>query len=125
MNTAMFILPPHRIRSVLAIGFLIAAGPALAEEDFSEHWILERELEMTRELAADIEADIVASMNRNVATRLARFDWPRARNAAAPPAAAAPRDAAADHGTAVAERSRMSCSADPDHSFACTVRPAR
>jgi len=97
MNTAMSVLPPRRIRSLLVIGFLIAAGPALAEEDFSEHWILERELEMTHELTADIEADMSVSVNRNIARQLARFDRRRPRSAAAPPAAAAPLDAAADH----------------------------
>jgi hypothetical protein len=124
MNTAMSALSPLRIRGCLAVCFLITAGPALADEDFSEHWLLERELEMTRNLTIEIDGDVAVSMNRNIEQQLARFDSQREGSTPSPPAAAAPRDTAADIEAAAAKRPRMSCHAGPDHSLACVVHPA-
>ncbi len=121
MNTAMFALSPLRIRGYLLACFLVAAEPALAEEDFSEHWLLERELEMTRDLSVEIDGAAAISMNRNIEQQLARFDARQEGEPTAPPAAIAPRDTAADTDAAVAERPRMSCQAGPNHSLDCVI----
>ncbi len=110
---------PLAAGAVFAFCLCAMAGPIFAEDEpsgveFTENWFVQHELDMTQDLAQEIERQNSASVARSVVDRLAS-----ATRASTGPAAF---DVSGGGGTAVT-RSRMCCRSDANGFMSCVVHP--